>query len=355
MEISASGRVDLTNDTGTIHSRLVHAISVAQPVQSWTVLREHDDFITLGNVVSSAIAGIPSCPAAPTFDPSTNQNDVDLIVRVRNATQNWLCNILLFPGARESNAVRHFLCYGANHVAPQYQGMVWVPFRSTSTSSNTTSSTMQNHSHAGSGSGSGSQSHNHNHHHIHHNRGEAEELEMDEMFVFGDGPADDDDEHEPEEEDYEDDDAEYFSAAERYHPREEAVTHDDVMDFQNNVDDVEMIEDVGSLAQSLGASHLGRSLQLQAELAAGRPNHNGLNNAVVPPQQGLTIGGVTSNNSSTTSTGGIGNAVQNASSGVKVEGLSDSFYQKKPISAPKLDSFRMIKVVGKGSFGKMIH
>ncbi len=35
-----------------------------------------------------------------------------------------------------------------------------------------------------------------------------------------------------------------------------------------------------------------------------------------------------------------------------VEGLGDSFHRTVPVSAPRLDSFRMIKVVGKGSFGK---
>ena len=36
-----------------------------------------------------------------------------------------------------------------------------------------------------------------------------------------------------------------------------------------------------------------------------------------------------------------------------VEGLGDSFHRTVPVSAPRLDSFRMIKVIGKGSFGKL--
>jgi hypothetical protein len=55
--------------------------------------------------------------------------------------------------------------------------------------------------------------------------------------------------------------------------------------------------------------------------------------------------------------GGIGNAVENSMIQQKeptVEGLSDSFYQKSPVSAPRLDSFKLIKVVGKGSFGEFL-
>jgi len=37
----------------------------------------------------------------------------------------------------------------------------------------------------------------------------------------------------------------------------------------------------------------------------------------------------------------------------KIEGLGDSFHQKAPVSPPRLDSFKMIKVIGKGSFGKV--
>lgn len=130
-----------------------------------------------------------------------------------------------------------------------------------------------------------------------------------------------------------------------------------MMEFQNNVDDVEMIENVGSLAQSLGASHLGRSLQLQAELAGGKKTVSGQQPPVV--QQGFNIGNTTVSRGEKGAdmgrgSGGIGNAVKN--SGIQetfVDGLSDSFVQKTPISAPRLDSFKMIKVVGKGSFGKV--
>ncbi len=317
-------------------------------MQSWTVIREHGDFITLRNALSGTIDGIPACPAAPAFDtacvsPSSSsssqqQQDVHDIVKVRNAAQTWLSNILLFPGARESPAVRTFLCYGANFVPSHFQGVNWIPFTHNSSTSGSPDSTATS-------------SHDESHTHHHHHRGGEEELEMDEMFVFGDGPAEDD-HHDDEVGDYDEDDAVYFSATERYQPTEETVTQDDVMEFQNNADDVEMIEDVGSLAQSLGASHMGRSLQLQAQLAGGRPNFSsGVDASRTQPQQGLIIGGLASNhNMASTGVGGIGNAVAEAEA--KVDGLSDSFFQKKPVSAPRLDSFKMIKVVGKGSFGK---
>ena len=339
MEITASGRADLAGNNGTILSRLVHAVSVSQPVQSWTVIREHGDFITLGNALSTSIGGIPACPAAPAFDACNNSHDVNDIVKVRNAAQNWLSNILLFPGARESPAVHTFLCYDANFVPTHFQGVNWIPFTHTSPSVATPES-----------ANSSIQDDRPNQH-----RGE-EELEMDEMFAFGDGPADDHyDGVDDEVGDYDEDGAEYFSATERYQPTEETVIQDDVMEFQNNVDDVEMIEDVGSLAQSLGASHLGRSLQLQAQMARGKPHLSTGADAITQPQQGLNIGGmVSSNNNGTKGVGGIGNSLEQAAGAdSKVEGLSDSFFQKKPVSAPKLDSFKMIKVVGKGSFGEL--
>lgn len=355
--ISASGRADLpsTDGSGVVVAKLIHAITVSQPVQSWTVIRDHLDFITLGTALSTVIAGIPSCPDAPNFaplssSPNTNINtnsgsssnsssdsdsEVAHILKVKSAAQTWLTNVLLFPGARESPAVRQFLCYGANSVPTQYQGIQWF-------SSNEEPDT---HAHASNAIQHDSHSHGANTNANH----SVDELEMDDMFGYDDGPGDDEDD---EEDDY-DDDADFFSATERYQPTIEAVTKDDMMELSNNADDVEMIEDVGSLAQSMGASHLGRSLQLQASVAQSQ----------VPQSKdqfpGLNIGsGSKFSDSSYRSgapLGGIGSAVEKA--GIQPEaainGLSDSFFQKAPISLPRLDSFKMIKVVGKGSFGKV--
>ena len=51
------------------------------------------------------------------------------------------------------------------------------------------------------------------------------------------------------------------------------------MEIMQSAGEVEMIDDIGSLAQSLGASHLGRSLQLQAEMKHPEQQHIGGNNA----------------------------------------------------------------------------
>ena len=197
---------------------------------------------------------------------------------------------------------------------------------------------------------------NSDHHHHHslenvpsgQNHGNFDELEMDDMFGYeGASMA-----SEQDEEDYGHDDVDLYSAAERYQRPDETITQDDVMEFQNNFDDIEMIEDVGSLAQSLGASHLGRSLQLQAELANVKKPQATKNTV---QQKGVTIrGSGTPSNSS--GLGGIGNAMKQAEEAgtePKVEGLGDSFHKTSPVSAPRLDSFKMIKVIGKGSFGKV--
>ena len=128
-------------------------------------------------------------------------------------------------------------------------------------------------------------------------------------------------------------------------PTIQAVTKEDVMQTQQNA---EMVEDVGSLAQSMGASHLGRSLQMQAEVQNSKGNDQGNNNHNTA-NNGIAIGAATSNAGEG---GGIGDAMINSDKN-KIDGLSDSFNQTAPISAPRLDSFKIIKVIGKGSFGKV--
>mmetsp|Transcript_4996 Transcript_4996/g.9656 ORF Transcript_4996/g.9656 Transcript_4996/m.9656 type:complete len:387 (-) Transcript_4996:1296-2456(-) len=326
-------------------ARLVHAVSVSQPVQSWTVIRDHIDFVALGNALSAIIHSLPACPSPPS-PSSSGSEDVDKIVNARNALQEWLTAVLFVPGARENPAVRQFLCYGANIVPPQFEGVTWVSF-SSSRDHPSGSSIVQVAVKSQQGGGvDGSPAPE-----------TLDEMEMDDMFGYegadgeegGDGGPDFDSDSE----------ADYFSATIRYQPADEAITEDDIMEMQQQANEVEMVEDVGSLAQSLGASHLGRSLQLQAQHAGLKHGHNDHLSEKIQ-QKGLTVGGgVTEVDGST---GGIGGAMEQAQSGAvpsnqppsKFDGLGDSFDQRAPISQPRLDSFKMIKVIGKGSFGKLL-
>ena len=176
---------------------------------------------------------------------------------------------------------------------------------------------------------------------------------MDDMFAVGGGHEEDEDEDDPAgngraehvDADYYDDDEPIDGypprACDRYKPTDETVSSEDEMEILN-MDEVEMIEDLGSLAQSLGASHLGRSLQLQAEMT-GRPSHKHNKNNNNTMQHGLQVGGAPS----AAPMGGLGSAMMAAaaSAGADVPAVA-------PMAPPRLDSFKMIKVIGKGSFGK---
>ena len=325
-------------------SSLVHAVSVSQPVQSWTVIRDHIDFVALGNALSTIIHVLPACPTPPT-PSSSGAEDVDKIVKARNALQEWLTSVLFVPGARENPAVRQFLCYGANIVPPQFEGVTWVSFPSSSDHASGAGSIQRGAEAQEESAVAGSTA-----------PATLDEMEMDDMFGYEeadgeegeDGGADFDSDSE----------ADYFSATIRYQPADEAITEDDIMEMQQQANEVEMVEDVGSLAQSLGASHLGRSLQLQAQLAGAKHGHNEHSSDNIQ-QKGLTVGG--GGTDADVSTGGIGGAMEQAQSGAiamnqpsKFDGLGDSFDQRAPISQPRLDSFKMIKVIGKGSFGKFL-
>jgi hypothetical protein len=136
-----------------------------------------------------------------------------------------------------------------------------------------------------------------------------------------------------------------------------------------SLEEIEMIEDVGSLAQSLGASHLGRSLQLQAQITRQNqhPHHQQQPYLAAAAPPTMTLTGITLGGAAITTTrlvvaapaqgvgGGIESAIMKNVDTGGIHGLGDSFYQQKPISAPRLDSFKMIKVIGKGSFGKFLN
>jgi hypothetical protein len=395
---------------------IIHAVNVTQPVQSWTVLRDHVDFMTMDVALSSAISGLPSCPNHPAFttpttaDPShyhhhsASSSDTDKIIQARNSAQEWLSAVLTVPAVRESPVMRQFLCYGANIVPPQFEDVAWINFSSNATTAassvggatnnmavasaaslvssstegvNTTGSVAQAPSSPTYASIVAS---NTTPIVANKSNNNFDEMEMDDMFALDD---DDDDDHHHDDgvDDDDDDDASYLQG--RFNPTEETISQSEIMEIQQDYKEVEMVEDVGSLAQSLGASHLGRSLNLQKEMmsykasqvkmgeAVTQMNVVGNNNTGIhimgnnntPPTHpyGGSGGGVTTSSSSP---GGIGGAMAKAqqqqgnnqqmmlNSQAHVEGLGDSFHRTVPVSAPRLDSFRMIKVIGKGSFGK---
>jgi hypothetical protein len=280
---------------------VVHAIAVTQPVQSWAVLRTQNDFIELGRALAQVLAGAPPCPQP--LDPA---GDISAIVEIRNEMQAWLHTILSHPGACESPAVRNFLVYEANMIPPQYEGVAWVRFPSGASPEPVTPPTGQ---------------------------GIVDEMEMEEMF-----DGDYDGTHEQEE--IEDDD-EIIPASERYKQKIEDPTDEDFMDLAA---ELEMVEDVGFLAQSLGASHLGRSLQLQAQMAQPVASHR-TPNAV----SGVRLGGAASPGG-TPLEGGIGSAIQNAG---RIRPGQMPAQQQALTTPTRLDSFTLLKVIGKGSFGTL--
>ena len=408
-----------TAPAGTPH--IIHAVNVTQPVQSWTVLRDHVDFMTMDVALSSAISGLPSCPNHPAFtttphyQSSPTSSDTDKIIQARNSAQEWLSAVLTVPAVRESPVMRQFLCYGANIVPPQFEDVAWINFSSNATSSSssagaTTTTMAAAAASAASLVSSSTEGMNttggmaqapssptyasivaSNTTPIAANKSSSnnnfDEMEMDDMFAL-----DDDDDHhhdhddgvDEDDDDDDDDDASYLQG--RFNPTEETISQSEIMEIQQDYKEVEMVEDVGSLAQSLGASHLGRSLNLQKEMMSYKAsqvkmgeqvtqmnvvgNNMGIhimgNNNTPPTHPYGGSGGVTSSSSP----GGIGGAMAKASqqqqqqqqqgnnqqmmlnSQAHVEGLGDSFHRTVPVSAPRLDSFRMIKVIGKGSFGK---
>lgn len=276
---------------------VVYAIAVSQNVQSWMVLRSHDDFLAVGQALSLGLQGLPQCPPL---------NNADM-TQSRNELQHWLSSILMYPSVIGSPAVSQFLYVGANTTPPQYENVAWTQFPVAPVPS--TSAPSASIANAATG-----------------------DLTMDDVFGADEAPS--------EHENYEDHDDDFIpSAAERYKPTNEPITGEDEEDMMQLAGSVEMIDDVGSLAQSLGASHLGRSLMLQQELGLSTKPKTALQS------QGLTLGGVSEHRGS----GGLRNELAQAPTGP-----SDGFHQKAPTSPPRLDSFKLHRVIGKGSFGKSI-
>ena len=276
---------------------LVCAIVVTQPVQSWTVIRTYDEFRAMGNVLSPLLPTLPPCPTAVAPNP-----DVDAIVQARNELQEWLLRVLMYPGSREVPTVRNFLILEANMIPPQYNGVSWTQF----------SPILPPPAAAPAAN--------------------LDDMDMEDMYHHDEEAVQQDEDHEEDDDDY------VPLASERYRQMDEAVTDADEMEIMDLAGEVEMVEDIGSLAQSMGASHLGRSLQLQAEM---KHPQSRLTN---PSSEGLQIGGAANGDG-----GGLGGAMARA----LADSNTNTAFHSKPIqSAPRLDSFKLVKVIGKGSFGK---
>ena len=341
--------------TGEAAPHVIHAVSVTQPAQSWTVLRDHVDFLAMDVAFGGVVSGLPRCASAPDDVAPGSPREVDSIVIARNAAQGWLSSVLSVPAVRESPVMRQFLCYGANVVPPQFEGLAWVDFTASAAADQPTGT---EHAPKPNNAGSANQGSSFS------SRPNLDEMEMDVMFLLDDEPQSkrgDEDEDEDGNSVYSEDDAEYLQG--RYAPTEEQLTESEIMEIQQDYKQVEMVEDVGSLAQSMGASHLGRSLNLQKEVGfrqtqqmqQHQKNAQGGINIMV--QAGNTI--PERNQTISSFAGGIGGAMANAeqnpspqASHAHVKELGDSFHRTAPISAPRLDSFQMIKVIGKGSFGE---
>jgi hypothetical protein len=321
----------------------VYAITVIQPVQSWTVVRSHSEFKNLSMALQQSDLDLPT-HAFPDLDGNTNIDDVETILNSRNGLQDWLSAVLLYPKTCEVSEVVQFLTAHANTIPAHYSNVAWtwVSQYVTPTSQHVDTTPQSTSIHS-----SASQQNNPNQFNRSCNSVNLDDMEMADMFHATDdetypGPLHDD-------QDYEED---IPPASVRYKPTDEPITDEDEMELI--ADEIEMIDDIGSLAQSLGASHLGRSLQLQAALKHSNYKINDGDSSLRPAsqhqQQGLNIGGglptTQQQTSPTGSGGGIGSVMEQAANNHVAH-----FNHRPPTSAPRLDSFKMIKVIGKGSFG----
>ena len=296
---------------------IVYAVAVVQPVQSWTVVRSHDDFQALADALAPVLTqpqggrGGGTTTATTVGDGIFLDDDGDglgcgetdpnsmvpefplppeqpgAMVRVRNELQLWFSAMLMHPAVRESAAIRQFLTIGANTIPHQYEGVAWTQFNTllppqvaTPSTMNTTTATSATTPASTSKSGIVGQIGAMDN--VPSSSSIQFDMDMDYMFL---GEEDDHDGCTPlhvhsngkghnhhygngDHDHPHHDDEDYIPpASERYKPTEEDVADEDEMDIMQFAGEVEMIDDIGSLAQSLGASHLGRSLQLQAERA----------------------------------------------------------------------------------------
>ncbi|CAM9553864.1 unnamed protein product [Ascophyllum nodosum] len=99
----------------------VFVISVTQPLQSWTVYRRFSSFRSLGEHLGSTLGGASGLPGCPHMTDDMLMGSDEQLDRARVLLQQWLHQTLLYPGVRESQALRNFLCANANSPPPRVE------------------------------------------------------------------------------------------------------------------------------------------------------------------------------------------------------------------------------------------
>ncbi|GMH87084.1 hypothetical protein TrST_g9987 [Triparma strigata] len=233
------------------------AVYINQSVQAWTVIRTSADFHTLH---ASLVVYLPSLPPPP---PPPSSPDVKVIVEAGLALNQYISQLLFFPGVRESPNLKRFLCDNANLIPAPYSSCSWSPLPPPPPLPPTVPPSDYPM--------------------------EAGEMDMDDLFSDSTSPPP---------------------------PRPATissslpVTEDERRELEGEAD---IMDGVGSFRMDyLEGSHLGRSLKAQ----------------------GLSM-------------------EQQTEAPKNIPGLGDSFNSTTPISPPSLNSFKIIKVIGKGSFGKV--
>jgi hypothetical protein len=316
---------------------LVYAIKVTQPVQIWTIIRSHDEFVAFGKILQPTFPDLPMLPNMAMLEGGAG-GVIDIRASAL-AIQSWLSKILTRPGLLPDTEVINFLTMGANSIASKYNNLPWVQFDAAAGVASSSSSSSSSGGNAAAPNKASYVAA------PHHTKVDDMEMEMEDMFHSDDPYSRD---YSDDEEDYDDgdddDDEDIPSPSSRYQPTNEDVTSEDQMDLTG---EVEMIDDIGSLAQSLGASHLGRSLQRQAEMGQfGNETRSSKDVNSLPPG-GLQIGGAP--HEPNIAEGGIGSIMQNAMTPAQMVPKMVA-----PAPLPRLDTFKMIRVIGKGSFGTIL-
>lgn len=262
----------------------VWAIVILQPVSSWYVVRSSEALTALQSTLGS--------PPLPNMDASRD------IVQIASAVHDWLNAALLRHtiGDRPPRPLEDFLTVDANITPPEYENLAWTNFSQPAPP-----------------------------------QPPVADMEMEDTCLCYE-----EDEPVLEVADTTDTAEEDLPppAHERYKPTNEEITDEDQMELTG---EVEMIDDIGSLAQSLGASHLGLSLPFQQQQEK-RP----------PQQQGLTLGTLQTSSSSSKSGGAIGSMLEQKR---QPQQRQEPSFLASGFPPPRLDCFHLLKVIGKGSFG----